>query len=150
MSDHRPTEPVDILLVEDNPGDVRLTKEAFKSIDAKVEFHTVMDGKAATEYFDLCESEAKTPSPDLVLLDLNLPRMDGFTILELLRSELEYPPPPILVLSSSAAHEDVLESYDRAANAYLTKPDHPDEFDALAQAIEEFWIDAVQHPPTPA
>ena len=156
MSDHTPSEPVDILLVEDNPGDVRLTKEAFKSIETEVLFHTVTDGAAITEYFDLREadagkeSETEEPSPDLVLLDLNLPRMDGFGVLDLLRSELEYPPPPVLVLSGSAACEDVRESYDRAANAYLTKPDHPDEFVALAKAIEEFWLEAVQHPSTPS
>ena len=150
MPSHTPTEPVDILLVEDNPGDVRLTQEAFKSIDSEIEFHTVTDGKAATRYFDVCETAAEGIDPDLVLLDLNLPRIDGFRILEILEEELDYPPPPILVLSSSETEADIVESYERAANAYLTKPDTPDEFDTLAQAIEDFWIDSARHPPAPS
>ncbi|ELY59090.1 response regulator [Natronolimnohabitans innermongolicus] len=150
MTAHTPSEPVDILLVEDNPGDVRLTKEAFKSIDSETEFHTVTDGEEATRYFDVCETDIEGTNPDLILLDLNLPRVDGFRILEILRSELDYPPPPILVLSSSETEEDITESYDRAANAYLTKPDTPDEFDSLAQAIEDFWIESARHPPAPS
>ena len=150
MNSHTPTEPIDILLVEDNPGDVRLTQEAFKSIESEIEFHTVTDGEGATRYFDVCETDTESIEPDLVLLDLNLPRMDGFAILEILKNELEYPPPPILVLSSSETEEDIIESYDRAANAYLTKPDSPGEFNSLAQAIEDFWIDSAKQPPTPS
>ncbi len=150
MPSHTPTEPVDILLVEDNPGDVRLTQEAFKSIDSEIEFHTVADGEEATRYFDVCGTDTERIDPDLVLLDLNLPRIDGFRILEILKEELDYPPPPILVLSSSETEADIVESYERAANAYLTKPDTPDEFDTLAQAIEDFWIDSARHPPAPS
>jgi len=150
MTAHTPTEPVDILLVEDNPGDIRLAQEAFKSIDSETDFHTVTDGEGATRYFDVCETETENTELDLILLDLNLPRKDGFTILEMLKNELEYPPPPILVLSSSETEEDVIKSYERAANAYLTKPDSPDEFDTLAQAIEDFWIDSAKQPPAPS
>ncbi len=150
MTAHTPSEPVDILLVEDNPGDVRLTKEAFKSVDSETEFHTVTDGEEATRYFDVCETDTEGTDPDLILLDLNLPRVDGFRILEILRNKLDYPPPPILVLSSSETEEDIIESYERAANAYLTKPDTPDEFDSLAQAIEDFWIESARHPPAPS
>lgn len=150
MASHTPTEPIDILLVEDNPGDIRLTQEAFKSIDSEIEFHTVTDGEEATRYFDVCETDTAETDLDLILLDLNLPRMDGFEILEILKNELDYPPPPILVLSSSETEEDIVESYDRAANAYLTKPDTPDEFDTLAQAIEDFWIDSARQPPAPS
>ena len=150
MSSHTPTEPVDILLVEDNPGDVRLTQEAFKSIDSEIEFHIVTDGKEATRYFDVCGTDTSGTDPDLVLLDLNLPRIDGFRILEILKDELDYPPPPILVLSSSETEEDIVESYERSANAYLTKPNTPDEFDTLAQAIEDFWFDSARHPPVPS
>ncbi|WP_238717368.1 response regulator [Natronorubrum halophilum] len=150
MTTHSPTEPIDILLVEDNPGDVRLTQEAFKEIDSEIRFHTVTDGEGATTYFDVCGTDTSSINPDLVLLDLNLPRVDGFEILEILGDELDYPPPPILVLSSSETEEDIVKSYERAANAYLTKPDDPDEFDALAKAIEDFWIDSAQHPPAPS
>ncbi|MDQ2049967.1 response regulator [Natronolimnohabitans sp. A-GB9] len=150
MTTHTPTEPVDVLLVEDNPGDVRLTREAFKSIDSEVEFHTVTDGKEATKYFDVCETETERPDPDLILLDLNLPRIDGFRVLEILQNELDVPPPPILVLSSSEAKADIVESYERAANAYLTKPESPAEFDTLAQAIEDFWLESAHHPPAPS
>jgi|AntDeeMinimDraft_6_1070357.scaffolds.fasta_scaffold01250_2 CheY-like chemotaxis protein len=150
MTSHTPTEPIDILLVEDNPGDVRLTREAFKTVDSDIEFHTVTDGKEATTYFDVCETDTASTDPDLVLLDLNLPRVDGLTVLETLENELDYPPPPILVLSSSETEADIVKSYDRAANAYLTKPEGPDEFDTLAQAIEDFWIDSAQHPPAPS
>ncbi|MXV63481.1 response regulator [Natronorubrum sp. JWXQ-INN-674] len=150
MTSHTPTEPVEILLVEDNPGDVRLTQEAFKSVDSEIEFHTVTDGKEATTFFDVCETDTSSVDPDLILLDLNLPRVDGFKILEILGEELDYPPPPILVLSSSETEADIVKSYERAANAYLTKPDTPDEFDTLAQAIEDFWIDSARHPPAPS
>jgi len=118
MTSHTPTEPIDILLVEDNPGDVRLTREAFKTVDSDIEFHTVTDGKEATTYFDVCETDTASTDPDLVLLDLNLPRVDGLTVLETLENELDYPPPPILVLSSSETEADIVKSYDRAANAY--------------------------------
>ncbi|WP_226040205.1 response regulator [Natrinema sp. DC36] len=150
MNSHTPNEPIDILLVEDNPGDVRLTREAFKAVDSDIEFHTVTDGKEATRYFDVGETSTVRTDPDLVLLDLNLPRVDGLTVLETLETELDSPPPPILVLSSSEAKADIVKSYDRAANAYLTKPDDPDEFDTLAQAIEDFWIDSARHPPAPS
>ncbi|MWV41473.1 response regulator [Natrialba sp. INN-245] len=134
---------MNVLLVEDNPGDARLTKEAFKTTDNEIEFHTVTDGKEATEYVFQREEL------DIILLDLNLPRMDGFTFLEQIKRELDYPP-PVLVLSSSKTESDIRGSYERAANAYLTKPQSPDEFDTMAQAIEDFWIESAQHPPAPS
>ena len=147
MSSNTPDEPVDILLVEDNPGDVRLTREAFKSVDSEIRFHVLSDGKEATEYFHPHHEEMSNIHPDLVLLDLNLPCVDGFAVLEMLDEKLDYPPPPVLVLSSSEAKEDILKSYENAANAYLTKPNTIAEFDSMAQAIEDFWIDTVRHPP---
>lgn len=150
MTDHIPTEPVDVLLVEDNPGDVRLTQEAFRSIDSEIEFHVVSDGKEATRYFQFHRDEDPDTRPDLVLLDLNLPRVDGFRVLELLDTKLDYPPPPVLVLSSSETDDDIAESYDKAANAYLTKPDGMSEFNSMAEAIEDFWIETARHPPAPS
>ncbi|SDQ49771.1 response regulator [Natronobacterium texcoconense] len=150
MTDHSPDEPIDVLLVEDNPGDVRLTQEAFRTTDAEIRFHTATDGNEALEYLEHCGVDGSETTPDVILLDLNLPRVDGFTILETINNDLEYPPPPVLVLSSSRDESDVARSYERAANAYLTKPNSPDEFSSMAKAIERFWIDSVQHPPMPA
>lgn len=148
MNDYTPDEPVDVLLIEDNPGDVRLTQEAFRATDSELSFRVLGDGEEAARYFRQPEDAA--PCPDLVLLDLNLPRADGFDVLELLEEELDYPPPPVLVLSSSAAEEDIVESYAAAANAYLTKPDDMSEFASMAEAIEQFWIDTAKQPPAPA
>jgi DNA-binding response OmpR family regulator len=150
MNQYTPDEPIQVLLVEDNPGDVRLTREAFDGIDSDVTFTVLTDGHAVTEFFQDTGADGERRHPDLVLLDLNLPRVDGFTVLQRLHAELEYPPPPVLVLTSSDAEEDVVKSYDNAANAYLRKPDDMSEFTAMASAIEEFWFDAVQHPPAPA
>lgn len=149
MGNLTPDEPVDILLIEDNPGDVRLTREAFDSVDSDVEFHVVTDGEEAARYVDTEMAADEASRPDLVLLDLNLPRMDGFAVLEILHRALDYPPPPVIVLSSSDAREDIVRSYERAANAYLTKPDDMTTFNSMARAIEEFWIETVRHPPAP-
>ena len=149
MHDHQPTAPIDILLVEDNPGDVRLTREAFKSIDHEVEFHVVTDGADVEQFIQDPEEGGANVDPDLVLLDLNLPTMDGFAVLQALDRELDFPPPPVLVLSSSCSPEDVVRSYANDANAYLTKPDTITQFDAMAQAIESFWIETAAHPPAP-
>ncbi|WP_265112552.1 response regulator [Halosolutus halophilus] len=146
MTAHSPTEPIDILLVEDNPGDVRLTREAFKSTDSEIRFHTATDGDEALEHLHRCQRDDSRSCPDMILLDLNLPRVDGFTILEVLERDFEHPPPPVLVLSSSADEADIAGSYDRAANAYLTKPNTPSEFSSIARAVERFWIDSAQHP----
>jgi CheY-like chemotaxis protein len=150
MNDHTPDEPVDVLLIEDNPGDVRLTREAFDATDSEIEFRVLSNGREAARYFRQCREDDSRPCPDLVLLDLNLPRMDGHSVLEILEEELDYPPPPVLVLSSSSAESDVAESYASAANAYLTKPNAMSDFDSMARAIETFWIDTAQHPPAPS
>ena len=149
MSKLTPNEPVNVLLIEDNPGDVRLTQEAFRTVDSEFVFHTLSDGADAQRFF---EGDGGGPPvcPDLVLLDLNLPRVDGFEVLETLQRELEYPPPPVLVLSSSDEEDDIVGSYERAANAYLQKPATVDEFDDMARAIDDFWVQTVQHPPAPA
>lgn len=147
MQTFRPTEPVDILLIEDNPGDIRLTEEAFKSALNEVRFQIATDGEEAVRILHECQQDDERPFPDLILLDLNLPRLDGFSILEMLKDDFDHPSPPVLVLSSSTAREDIIKSYERAANAYLTKPDSPDEFDSMVRAVEDFWIESVQHPP---
>lgn len=146
MADATSEEPIHILLVEDNPGDVRLTQEAFRSIEPDVEFHVVMTGEAAVKYaYQHLRADAES-RPDIVLLDLNLPRIDGFGILEMLDNELDVPPPPVLVLSSSTATRDVKRSYEKGCNAYLTKPDDMDTYTGLAESIKEFWVDRIQSP----
>lgn len=145
MTTHAVDEPIDILLAEDNPGDIRLIKEAFRGTDIEPVFHTATDGNETLEF--LRERRNTDTYPDLLLLDLNMPRKDGFAVLEELRENETYPPLPILVLTSSEAAEDVVKSYELAANAYLSKPSEPDEFVSLAQAIEAFWIHEAQLPP---
>lgn len=135
----------DILLVEDNPGDVRLTREAFQAAEFEVRLHTVTDGVEAIDFLRSTQS----PAPELVLLDLNLPRKGGFDVLETIRGDPELEHLPVLVLTSSTAQKDVLSAYEQHANAYLTKPDTPTAFAELVQSVEEFWIETVRLPPCP-
>lgn len=146
MSEATSDEPIDILLVEDNPGDVRLTQEAFRSVERDVEFHVVTDGKAAIQYAQQRLDPDTESRPDLILLDLNLPRVDGFDVLEILEDDFDVPPPPILILSSSTAEEDIERSYEKGCNAYLKKPDDVGNYTDMAEAIEEFWVERVQPP----
>lgn len=139
-----------ILLVEDNPGDVRLTREAFKSADVETSIRAVTDGDEALEYLDECRDDDSITAPDLVLLDLNLPRVDGFEVLEAIREDEAYSRLPVLVLTSSSAAEDIARSYDLNANAHLTKPNSIEEFAELVRTVEEFWFDSAHLPPVPA
>jgi CheY-like chemotaxis protein len=150
MTEPSPEEPVHILLVEDNPGDVRLTKEAFNSIDDDVEFHVVADGESAVTYVQQYLSNGGDSPPEIILLDLNLPRIDGFGVLDFLNEEFEAAPPPVLILSSSEAEADIEKSYSKGCNAYLTKPDDIGEYASMAQAIKGFWLDAARTPVSPA
>ncbi|WP_226479334.1 response regulator [Natrinema amylolyticum] len=150
MSGQSRNEPFDILLVEDNPGDVRLTQEAFKEAEPTISLHVTMDGNEALEFlFQRGKYEGVT-YPDLVLLDLNLPKKDGHEVLKEIRDEEELTPVPILVLTSSETEEDVRESYELTANAYLTKSADPDEFASLMQSVADFWLRSAQLPPVPA
>lgn len=133
----------DVLLVEDNPGDVRLTQEAFQEAEFDVRLHITTDGVEAIDFL----RDKKSPRPDFVLLDLNLPRKDGFDVLGKIRDDSDLEHLPVLVLTSSTAGEDVIASYKQHANAYLTKPDTPDSFVEMVQAVEEFWIENVRLPP---
>ncbi|GAB3664862.1 response regulator [Halopiger thermotolerans] len=148
MSD-RFTEPVEILLVEDNPGDVRLIQEAFAALPTEVTLCVVTDGDDALALLEDRWNGGETALPDLVLLDLNLPRVGGLEFLETIQDEPAFARLPVLVLTSSEAHEDVLESYELAANAYLTKPTDPDEFASMVETIAEFWFRRAALPPMP-
>ena len=146
MNNARPTS-AQLLLVEDNPGDVRLTREAFESGRIENELHVVPDGTQALDFLHRRGEYADAPRPDLILLDLNLPRTDGEAVLEELKADPEFRSIPVIVLTSSRAEEDVARSYDLHANAYLTKPVDPDEFIETVRAFEKFWLSVVRLPP---
>ncbi|QLG27116.1 response regulator [Halorarum halophilum] len=141
-------EMVDILLVEDNPGDVRLTEEAFKDACVKNELHTARRGGEALDFLHQRGDFEDATRPDIVLLDLNLPGRNGKEVLEEIRTTPKLKPIPVIVLTSSTADEDIVRSYVENANAYLTKPVDAEEFIDLVRTISEFWIQIVHLPPT--
>lgn len=141
-------EPVEILLVEDNEGDARLALEALKEGKVRNNLHRVRDGVEAMEFLRRCVADQDgTPTPDLILLDLNLPRKDGREVLEEIKADPELMLIPVVVLSTSGAEEDLLKSYGLHANAYITKPLDLDRFVEVVQAIESFWFTIVKLPP---
>lgn len=139
-------DPVEILLVEDNPGDVRLTQEAFKDGCIENTLHVAGDGVEALDYLYRRGDYEDAPRPDIVLLDLNLPRKNGDEVLDEIRDDPDLKRIPVIVLTSSTTHEDVVNSYDLSANAYLTKPVDPDEFIDTVRVLEEFWFSIVRLP----
>jgi len=149
MIEHRNGEPVDILLVEDNPGDVRLTEEAFHDAAINNDLHVVRDGQAALDFLFQVRDYEDAPRPDLVLLDLNLPKVDGMEVLEDVKQDPDLCRIPVIILTGSEAEEDIVESYENHSNAYLTKPIDPDEFVTLVQSFEQFWLTLVELPPNP-
>jgi DNA-binding response OmpR family regulator len=147
MSDPVPAEPVDILLVEDNPGDVRLTKEAFKEAQIANRIHVVTDGHQALDFLHRRDEYADAVRPDILLLDLNLPKKHGEEVLAELNASTELTGLPVIVLTSSHAEADVVRSYELNANAYLTKPVDPGEFVDTVRTLEQFWFSTVRLPP---
>jgi CheY-like chemotaxis protein len=148
MSPASPAEPVQILLVEDSPGDIRLTREVLRDAKIANELHIVGDGEQAMAFLR-CEGEyADVRRPDLILLDLNLPRKDGREVLAELKDDAELHLIPVIVLTTSAAEQDVLRSYDLKAACYITKPIDLDEFIAVVRSIESFWLSIVRLPQT--
>ncbi|USZ73112.1 response regulator [Natronosalvus halobius] len=141
------SDPIDILLVEDNPGDVRLTKEAFKEGRIDNTIHVARNGVDALSFLYQRDGYEDAPRPDLILLDLNLPRKNGEEVLEELKDDPTLRRIPTVVLTSSEAEEDVVRSYEKYANAYLTKPIDPDEFIEIVRSFESFWLSVVNLPP---
>ncbi|SRR6266498_668370 len=137
---------IEILLVEDNPGDVRLTRESL--YDAKVHNNMVVasDGLEALAYLRQEGEYANASRPDLVLLDLNLPRMNGFEVLDVIKDDPELRRIPVVVLTTSQAEQDIIRSYDLYANAYVTKPVDLEQFMTVIRSIEEFWLEVVKLP----
>lgn len=138
----------DILLVEDNPGDIRLTQEAFKSSQIGNTLHVVTDGVEALDFLHQRGAHADAPRPGIILLDLNLPRQDGEDTLESIKtSSPDLSRIPVIILTSSKAESDVARSYDLQANAYLTKPIDADEFVRTVERFKDFWLEDVELPP---
>lgn len=146
MSDGTGDEPADVLLVEDNPGDARLTREAFREGNIRVTLHVVTDGIEALDFLHRRRAYEDASRPDIVLLDINLPRLNGDEVLAEMREDPDLEYIPVVVLTSSAAEEDVARLYDRNANAYLTKPIDPDEFIDTVRTLEQFWLSLVRLP----
>ena len=135
--------PVNILLVEDNPGDVRLTQEALKECKVLNNLSVVGDGVDAMAFLRREGSYAEAARPDLVLLDLNLPRMDGREVLAAIKGDTSLRRIPVVVLTTSRAEQDILKAYDLHANCYVTKPVDLEQFITVVQSIEEFWVTIV-------
>jgi chemotaxis family two-component system response regulator Rcp1 len=146
MTESQP-EAVEILLAEDNPGDVKLTEKAFERGHVYNNLHVVGDGVEAMEYLRQEGEYADAPRPDLILLDLNMPRMNGEDVLEELNEDPDLGRIPVVVLTSSEAEEDIIRSYDLNANAYMTKPVDFSGFIDVVERLEEFWLSVVKIPP---
>ena len=143
VADHR---PVEILLVEDNPGDIELTVEALREGKVKNNLHVVRDGVEALQFLRQQAHYAEKPRPDLVLLDLNLPKMDGGEVLAEVKRDPALARIPVVILTTSAAEADVLRAYDLHANAYITKPVDLSQFIEVVRSVENFWLTIVTLP----
>jgi chemotaxis family two-component system response regulator Rcp1 len=139
--------PIHVLLVEDNPGDVRLTKEILKDAKVRISLSVVEDGVEAMAFLRQEGKYASASLPDLVLLDLNLPRKDGREVLTEIKQDPDLKRIPVVILTISNAEKDILKSYNLYANAYVTKPLDLEQFSKIAKAIEDFWFTIVKLPP---
>ena len=137
---------VEILLVEDNPGDVRLTQEALKDNKMHNNLHVVEDGVEALAFLRKEGQYSGSPRPDLILLDLNLPRKDGREVLAEIKADARLRRIPVVVLTTSKAEEDILRAYDLSANCYITKPVDFEQFIHVVKSIEDFWLAMVKLP----
>ena len=148
MSRQGAGEPIEILLVEDNPGDVRLTQEILKEGKVRNNLAVVGDGDEALVYLRKKGRHSAAARPDLILLDLNLPGRDGQEVLTEIKEDSDLRRIPVIVLSTSEAEQDILRSYDSHANSYLTKPVDLDQFIGVVRAVEDFWLTVVKLPPS--
>jgi len=145
--DHKPpARPIEILLVEDNPADARLTLEALKDSRVSNKLHHVKDGVDALSFLHRQPPYQGAPLPDMIFLDLNLPRKDGRELLEDIKKDPALRRIPVVILTTSEAEQDILKSYDLHANCYLTKPVDLDKFMSIVKTIEEFWLNIVKLP----
>jgi len=138
--------PLGILLVEDSPGDVRLTLEAFRLVNSDISLHVAADGLAAMAYLTRSQPYAAAFRPDLILLDLNLPKMDGNEVLSLIKANPSLKTIPVIILSTSDSAIDIANSYQLHANCFVTKPVEYDVFESLVRSISDFWLTRAKLP----
>ena len=138
--------PIEVLLVEDSPGDVRLTKEAFKDAKVHINLHVASDGAEAMAFLGREGSYVNAPRPDLILLDLNLPKKDGREVLEEIKESASLKTIPVVILTTSASEKDILRSYRLHANCYITKPVDLAGFLKVVKSIDNFWLSVVKLP----
>jgi chemotaxis family two-component system response regulator Rcp1 len=138
--------PIEVLLVEDSPGDVRLTQEAFREANPAIHLHVTTDGVEAMAFLNRQGIHAQAPRPDLILLDLNLPKMDGREVLAHIKDDPFLKTIPTVILTTSDAEADIVKSYQLQANCYLSKPVQLDAFESLVGSINDFWLTKVKLP----
>ncbi|NJM73977.1 MAG: response regulator [Scytonema sp. RU_4_4] len=138
---------IELLLVEDNPGDVQLTQIALEDSKISVNLNVVEDGVEAMAFLRKQENYTKVPTPDIILLDLNLPRKDGREVLAEIKADQILKRIPVVVVTTSGAEEDILKAYNLCANCYITKPVDFDQFVKIVHSIESFWFTVVKLPP---
>lgn len=147
MNNGNMVKPIEILLIEDNSSDVDLTIEAFQESQLHSQLNVVRDGEAALAFLRRQEKYANAPRPHLILLDLNLPKMNGREVLAEIKTDPDLRCIPVVVFTTSSAEEDILKSYDLHANCYITKPINFEQFIEIIKAIENFWFTIVKLPP---
>jgi chemotaxis family two-component system response regulator Rcp1 len=138
--------PTEVLLVEDSPGDVRLTQEAFRAASGSIRLHVACDGVEAMAFLRQEGAHHSAPRPELILLDLNLPRMDGREVLAHIKADDNLKLIPTVILTTSDSEADIVKSYQLQANCYLSKPVQLDAFDSLVKSINDFWLTKVKLP----
>ena len=138
--------PIEVLLVEDSPGDVRLTQEAFRDANRSIHLHVVSDGVEAMAFLRREGTYIDKPRPDIVLLDLNLPRMDGREVLAHIKEDDSLKTIPTVILTTSDSEADIVKCYQLQANCYLSKPVQLDAFESLVKIINDFWLTKVKLP----
>ena len=140
MNEIESTGTVEVLLVEDSPGDIRLTREAFRDANAAIHLNVVTDGVEAMAYLRRQGDQVDAPRPAIILLDLNLPRMDGREVLAQIKADPSLKTIPTIILTTSEAEADISKSYQLQANSYLCKPVQLDKFESLVKSINDFWL----------
>jgi CheY-like chemotaxis protein len=137
---------IDILLVEDSPGDIRLTQEAFRAANSEIRLHVAMDGVQALAFLAQEGEHSNAPRPDLILLDLNLPKKDGREVLKHIRSDEKLKSIPTVILTTSDSSIDINNSYKLQANSYLSKPVQLEKFESIVRSINDFWFEKAKLP----
>ncbi len=139
-------EVIEILMMEDDPGDIRLTRESFKEAAAHVLLHSVVDGIEGLDYLRRMGKYAQAKTPDLILLDLNMPRMDGRKVLNILKNDIQLKLIPVIIMTTSERERDVFWAYSAGANCFIVKPVDFDQFQKVVKLISDFWLTVVKLP----